>query len=127
MIIFSMQCFLLPAVPLNAPPYSFTPLLVLANGLLPVFRIGGPNGLDRLDRLRGPVQSSVFGGPGSPVCASWTAWTACVIWAQVQKAIIYVDVSRHLDAFVRANLVNYHQKISQTRWINPTMAPSFYL
>ena len=109
------------------PGFPFASGNLETNVSWPVFRIGGPNGLDRLDRLRGPVQSSVFGGPGSPVCASWTAWTACVIWAQVQKAIIYVDVSRHLDAFVRANLVNYHQKISQTRWINPTMAPSFYL
>ena len=37
-------------------------------GLLkPVFRIGGPNRLDRLDRLPSTVQSRFFGGPGGPV------------------------------------------------------------
>jgi len=32
-----------------------------------VFRIGGPNRLDRLDRLPSTVQSRFFGGPGGPV------------------------------------------------------------
>lgn len=35
---------------------------------VPVFRIGGPNGPDRLDRLLGPVQSRTFAGLGRPVC-----------------------------------------------------------
>ena len=64
------------------------------NILPPVFRIGGPNRLDRLDRLRGPVQSSLFGGPGRPVYGQWTAWTACVTTATCKKANMADNKSR---------------------------------
>lgn len=53
---------------------------------LPVFRIGGPGGPAHLDRLCGPVQSSLFRGPGRPVYGQWAAWTACAIAAKMQKA-----------------------------------------